>query len=148
MRESLFISHSSEDDELCAKFKRALNIGGNLAPMYWSDGELAPGDDWETKIETKLRDVKGALLLVTRHFLQSDYIQNRELPKILRRVDKGTIALWWVPIDQNLSNEELEACGLSKREAALDLKKPLSILEPEVQAAAIGRLCAKIKLFF
>ena len=96
MHEALFISYSHLDAALLQEFQHALNIGGSFAPLVWSDERLAEGDDWEKEIQKALKNANLALLLVTRNFLQSSYIQTKELPNILKRANENTLSVWSV----------------------------------------------------
>ena len=46
---------------------------------FWSDKDIRAGE-WEKQIEAAMRGAVAAVLLVSDHFLASDYIIEKELP--------------------------------------------------------------------
>jgi hypothetical protein len=62
----------------------------------WHDGALMPGDRWHQKILTALDDADLVLLLVSRAFLESEYVRDTELPLAIARAETGRSRL--VPI--------------------------------------------------
>jgi TIR domain len=57
----------------------------------WYDGEIGPGTEWKKEIDTQLRNADIILLLVTPHFLASDYCYNTEMKQALERHQAGTV---------------------------------------------------------
>jgi hypothetical protein len=55
---------------------------GGLRPM--SDKEIKAGEDWRTRIDVMLNEAEVAVLFVSRHFLDSQFIIDVELPRILK----------------------------------------------------------------
>src|SRR5262245_4721995 len=51
----------------------------------WSDDEIQPSADWRVEIETALTNARVVVLIVSRNFLESSFIQEDELPRILER---------------------------------------------------------------
>lgn len=62
----------------------------------WHDGEIGPGTEWEKEIDTHLRNADIILLLVTPHFLASDYCYEIEMKHALERHQAGTVRV--IPI--------------------------------------------------
>ncbi len=56
----------------------------------WYDGELSPGSEWEKEIDIQLRTAHIILLLVTPHFMASDYCYSVEMKRALERHKAGT----------------------------------------------------------
>jgi len=50
----------------------------------WNDRRIAAGTDWKAEIELALQRCGAAVLLIGPSFLDSDFIQSEELPKLLR----------------------------------------------------------------
>jgi hypothetical protein len=50
----------------------------------WSDQNINQSDDWEGEIQKALFNADAAILLISQNFLGSDYINNVELPALLR----------------------------------------------------------------
>ncbi len=62
----------------------------------WYDGEIGPGTEWEKEIDTHLRNADIILLLVTPHFMASDYCYDVEMKHALERHQAGTVRV--IPI--------------------------------------------------
>jgi serine/threonine protein phosphatase PrpC len=56
----------------------------------WYDGEISPGANWKKKIDTQLREAHLILLLITPHFMASDYCYGIEMKRALERHEIGT----------------------------------------------------------
>ena len=119
----IFVSYAHEDEAWReALFSQSLYTpaGMNFA---WTDDRLEPGAGWDETIGDKLRQATVAVLLVSRHFLSSVYIQRKELPELLKkRVSEG-LKLLWIPIG---NIESLPQGELANIQAAYSLRRPLS----------------------
>jgi tetratricopeptide (TPR) repeat protein len=62
----------------------------------WYDGQIGPGTEWEKEIDTHLRNADIILLLVTPHFLASDYCYDTEMKRALERHQAGNVRV--IPI--------------------------------------------------
>lgn len=94
----IFVSYAHEDtawrDVL---FSRGLSTPeGDVCP--WTDAMLVPGMAWNETILAELEQATIAILLVSRHFFSSDYINRIELPSVLRRRTSQGLKLLWIPI--------------------------------------------------
>ncbi len=56
----------------------------------WYDGEIGPGIEWEKEIDRQLRSAHIILLLITPHFIASDYCYGTEMTRALERHQDGT----------------------------------------------------------
>jgi hypothetical protein len=90
IRDQVFVCYSHQD----AHWLDRLQI--HLKPLerdglidLWSDRRLGLGDDWRRGIKAALARAKVALLLVSADFLASDFIQEAELPELLRAAEQG-----------------------------------------------------------
>lgn len=82
----VFLSYSHEDQQAIAElrpFLVPLERAGLVA--WWDDSRLRPGDDWEGEIERVLGQAAAAVLIVSQDFLNSDFIREVELPRLLAR---------------------------------------------------------------
>ena len=82
----VFISYAHEDeqfkeeiDEMMEGMKRRDVI------KTWQDRLIEPGEDWYEAIQTAMNDADIALLLVSKHFIKSRFINDEEIPKLLKR---------------------------------------------------------------
>jgi photosystem II stability/assembly factor-like uncharacterized protein len=63
---------------------------------FWFDKELQPGDEFKRHIETQIDQSQIALLIVSQSFLNSDFIEVREMPRIAERARLGQMIV--VPV--------------------------------------------------
>jgi hypothetical protein len=80
----LFISYSHKDADwldLVHTHLAILRMQGQV--RAWSDKDIQPGDHWDEKIATAMREADVAVLLVSANFLASDFIMRKELPGLL-----------------------------------------------------------------
>lgn len=82
----IFISYSHKDedfkDELVAMLA-GLKNRGVIEP--WQDRCIEDGDEWYQRIQDAIKNCDLALLLVSVNFIASRFIQDEELPKLLKR---------------------------------------------------------------
>ncbi|MGB7087011.1 MAG: COR domain-containing protein [Phormidesmis sp.] len=82
----VFISYAHEDekfkeeiDEMMEGMKRRGVI------ETWQDRLIEPGDDWSEAIQTAMNDSDIGLLLISKYFIKSRFINDEEVPKLLER---------------------------------------------------------------
>lgn len=51
----------------------------------WRDRKIEEGDEWRRAIETAMNEGDMALLFISKNFLASPFIQDKELPRLLQR---------------------------------------------------------------
>ncbi|MEO0686944.1 MAG: toll/interleukin-1 receptor domain-containing protein, partial [Cyanobacteria bacterium J06649_11] len=83
----VFISYAHEDE---AQFKhKFLNMLGGLQRQglidAWEDRQIRPGDDWYAEIQKAMNACDMAVLLVSSDFINSRFINEEEVPKLLKR---------------------------------------------------------------
>ncbi len=91
----VFVSYSHKDkkkwlDKLRPHFN-ALERTGKI--QYWDDERIRLGDDWFDEIRTALADARYAVLLVTKHFLDSSFVLEEEIPYLLTQKYKGKLEI-------------------------------------------------------
>ena len=83
---TLFYSYAHEDEALRDELQGHLKLlerRGLLAP--WHDRRIVPGADWSGAIDGYLRKAELVLLLVSKDFIDSDYIMGTELAVAMQR---------------------------------------------------------------
>lgn len=87
----VFISYSHADEKWKNMLQSHLDILDNQDVVeVWDDRQIKPGDDWLNEISLALDSSCIAIMLVSRHFLTSDFIKRKEIPALLkRRQDNG-----------------------------------------------------------
>jgi hypothetical protein len=82
----VFMSYAHKDepfkDDLLTVLK-PLERKGLLE--IWQDRKIEAGDEWRQDIETAMNEGDMALLFVSKNFLASSFIQDKELPRLLQR---------------------------------------------------------------
>ena len=90
----VFISYAHEDrgllDELLSYLKQFVRAG---RITVWTDYEIPGGHPWREKIEEGMAKCQLAVMLLTHHFMGSDFIGEVEQPRLERRADLGEIDL-------------------------------------------------------
>lgn len=128
----IIILHSHTDEkpflkELLEHLKPLVRTGVGV----WSDKNIAPGANWHNEIRTAIVDAKVAVLMVSRSFLASDFINEHELLPILKEAEAGGLRILWIPV--RASNYEVTP--LNGYHAVLSPKKPLAQMKAERDAA-------------
>src|SRR6188508_83246 len=89
-RNGVFISYNRNDKEWLNEVKKSLTLlKVNFNLNVWHDSEIETGDQWAKEINQAIQQCKFAILLVSRHFLDSEFILKNEFPKILKATKEG-----------------------------------------------------------
>ena len=90
----IFISYSHKDTEFKDKLVKQLGVL-HLAGLcsIWEDGQIPTGTDWNQGIEKAIAEADVAVLMVSEGFLKSKFINETEIPLILKRKDKGELTV-------------------------------------------------------
>lgn len=134
-RTQIFISYSHADEKwlstLC-KYLKQFEDNGLLD--IWNDQKIRFGSDWFSEIKQKLNSAKVFILLVSTDFINSDFIKNNELPKILNKAENNDTLI--IPI--MVKNCTYELTVLKNFQSA-NYSNPLSrMTDNEVEDFFIG----------
>jgi hypothetical protein len=140
-RDSVFISYSHRD----SRWLEALQI--HIKPLtrrrritVWDDTQIKPGSAWKEEIRRALATAKVAVLMVSPHFLASDFITDEEVPALLAAAkEAGLTVLWFV-----VSACSYEETDIERYQAVLDPKKPLAGLTDADADEAFVKICKEI----
>jgi hypothetical protein len=140
-RDKIFVSYSHKDNKRLEEFKTM------LAPAIrdgrvdlWDDTRIEPTQEWKDEIKTSLASAKVAVLLVSQHFMASDFIAKEELPPLLDAAAAGGTKIFWIYLTPCL----YQSTGIGRYQAAHDISKPLSQLPAPKRAAAWADICGKL----
>jgi FixJ family two-component response regulator len=141
---TVFISYAHADQKWLKKVQTnllALNLLG-LKFTLWDDTKIKAGAKWREEIENALTESKVAILLVSTDFMASKFIQEKELPPLLKAAaTEGTTILPLI-LRPCLFTSHSE---LSAYQAVNDPAKPLSKLPPPDQDEILVKLAEKIR---
>jgi hypothetical protein len=134
-RRHVFISYSHADHDWVVRLKRM------MAPLIrasgqelrlWDDSQIDAGRKWREAIETALAQAKVALLLVSDHFLASEFVMGEEVPRLLAAAEAEGVRVLWVSLSACL----VEKTAIVQYQAVLPPSRPLDqMAEAEVKEA-------------
>lgn len=133
----VFISYAHEDAGWLLKVRGALRPLERVAILsVWDDRSIRAGESFALTIEGAIANARVALLLVSDAFLDSDFIRDTELPRLLARHQEGGIRVFWVPIEGN----RWKYSPLADLAAAHDVERPLASLSAAAQQDELVKL--------
>jgi TIR domain len=137
----LFISYSHKDQKWLQKlhthlkpFERTYQI------QVWDDTRIGAGAKWREEIETALKQARVAVLLVSPHYLASDFIAYQELPKMFAAAESEGLKVIWVAVSACAYLET----DIKHFQAANDPTRPLDCLKPAKLNEALVKICEAI----
>jgi hypothetical protein len=136
-----FVSYSHKDIRHLLEFKRMLAPAiRSGAICLWDDSRILTGANWRREIEVALRSAEIAVLLVTDHFLASEFIANQEFKPLLERAQTNGTSVFWV----HVSPAMYEHTDIVMYQAAHDVSKPLSTLARSQRLVAWRDICTRL----
>ena len=86
----IFYSYSHQDEKHRKQLERHLALlRRNGAIIEWHDRKIAPGEEWKGKIDDHLNSAHIILLLVSAHFIDSNYCYDMEMTRAMERQAAG-----------------------------------------------------------
>jgi hypothetical protein len=83
---TVLISYSHKDEAWKDRLVKQLKV---LKVEVWEDRRIAAGEDWQPEIEQAAEWASVAILLISPDFLTSRFILDEEVPRLLKRREKG-----------------------------------------------------------
>jgi TIR domain len=84
----VFISYSHKDEDAMKeldKFLGPLERKGDI--VIWTDRKILAGQTWKAEIMRELESADLTLLLVSANFLDSNFINDEEIPRAFQRMN-------------------------------------------------------------
>ena len=79
----VFLSYAHRDEEHKATFRAQLiDLVRRQDIELWDDRELVAGDDWLPEIRERVETCDVAVLLVSSHFLESEFIYSEDVARL------------------------------------------------------------------
>lgn len=142
VRDQVFVSYSHDDSEWLKRLQVHLTpLVRSGAINLWDDTQISPGDKWRDEINNALARAKVALLLVSPSFLSSDFIDQKELPKLLAAEETEGLKVIWVPISFSLYDET----AIGQYQAAHSPGEPLDSLSVPEQNRVLVKIAKVIR---
>ncbi len=96
-RSGAFICYSHKDEHYLNELRTHLAYYVRTGVVnYWDDTKILPGAKWHEEIQVALQDAKVAILLISAHFFDSDFIVQNELPLLLDAAEHQRITIFCV----------------------------------------------------
>lgn len=124
---TIFISYAHEDKEWLGKLTPYLKVLQNegLQIKPWDDRRIEAGNKWRKDIKNNLENAEAAILLISTHFLASDFITKKELPPLLELSKKRGLRIYCIIVGYCRFTNHPELEGF---QTVNDPTKPLSSL--------------------
>ncbi len=139
----VFISYSHADrkwlDRLLDHLAPLVREG---AILVWADTSIRVGADWKREIRSALDSAWVAVLLVSHHFLASDFIMDEEIPRLLAAAESKGTTIMPVIVGPSLFSE---TPSLARFQAVNPPSKPLSAMKASEREETLVRLAREIR---
>ncbi|MFM8661041.1 MAG: toll/interleukin-1 receptor domain-containing protein [Cyanobium sp.] len=142
-RRHVFISYSHADRRWVERLKRSMAplLRSGLSIRLWDDSQIEPGRQWREQIETALAQAKVALLLVSDHFLDSEFVMGEEVPRLLAAAKAEGVRVLWV----SLTTCHVEQTEIYQYQAVLPPSRPLDKMARADANAALKEIGSAIQ---
>jgi formylglycine-generating enzyme required for sulfatase activity len=139
--ERIFISYSHRDKDYLESLKEILTPSiRDRHIIAWDDTTIKPSLKWRDEIDKALSSATIALLLVSDHYLASDFIAKNEFLPILDRVERGGLRVFWMLLNPCLWDKT----KIAEYQAIHDTNEPLRQLTPDKRQGELVRICEYI----
>ncbi len=99
----VFVSYARANRDLAVRFLQKFKEQAAPSKLYhyvfWRDADILVGEKWHDEIQDALAQCDIGFVLISPAFLGSQYIQDHELPKLLKNRGKSVIPVLLQAID-------------------------------------------------
>ena len=122
----VFISYAHEDEEWCRSIETSLSLLVRTQRIeLWTDRKTETGEYWEDRIYSEIEIADFAILVISKSFLDSDFILEQELPRIFAEKERRYLRV--LPVMSGHCPVKLHK-DLSKFQFFNELSQPLDSL--------------------
>ena len=140
-RHQVFISYSHKDQEWFNKLQLMLApVEAFHGIKVWDDREIMPGTYWHAAIKTALSQTRLAICLVSRNFLNSNYITTNELKYFMEEAARQNVQIFPIAISR-IDNAENP---LREIQFVNDPAEPMDGLSKERQHAILSNMVEQL----
>jgi tRNA A37 threonylcarbamoyladenosine biosynthesis protein TsaE len=137
-RRQVFISYSHADELWMKKLKVHLDgLAGRGRIDYWCDKEIATGHSWRYEIQAALERAAVGVLLITPKFLESPFIRDVEIRRLLERASSDGCEIWALIVKPSVYTEVPE---LASFQAFNEPSAPLSGMTTHKQDKVLSEI--------
>jgi hypothetical protein len=138
----VFISYSHKDAKWLEKLKQFLRpLEDQQLIRVWDDTEIRTGSDWLGDIGKALESARVAVFLITQNFLDSPFIREKELPKLIEAANNRGCLIFWIQV----SSTTFEDSPLAKFQGAIPPNTPLDLMSDAEQSKVLADIYRKMK---
>ena len=112
--------------------------------QVWTDTRIRAGDAWQSEIDQRLQSSAVAVLLVSKNFLASKFINDREYPQILKRAATGRLRVVWIPVGISIEDLQTQRADLVALQCATGLGGMLPDTPQGCPAATLQALSRQV----
>jgi tetratricopeptide (TPR) repeat protein len=141
-QDQVFISYAHADVTVVQDLNKVLSPAiRNKKVEVWYDAKIKKGEKWRQEIERALNRTRVAVLVVTPNFLDSNFINEQELPFLINAAAERGVKLLWIYAAPCMVDET----ALSEFQCANDYNRPLLSLTPAERAQCLLDIAREIK---
>ena len=141
VKRSLFISYSHEDEDWLEKIREFLTgLEQQGLIEFWDDRELEAGKPWNEQILNALDSAEAGVLLVSQKFLNSSYINDTELPKLLEGANEKGKSIYWIHVSPSMvfqTHREITKFQSLQKDPETSLEELSAISQAELRKALV-----------
>jgi hypothetical protein len=137
----VFVSYARQDRQSQYRIRNV------LAPMvrsnqveFWDDTSVEDGQLWQPQVLKHLNSADAGLVLAISDSLASRFINEVELPHLLRRHERETLPLFWVAVRPALYAQT----ALHRFQCLNDPKRPLEHLSTRQKEVALVEIAKRL----
>jgi large subunit ribosomal protein L7/L12 len=140
-RDKVFISYSHQDTWWLEEFMRMITpLARSGKILLWSDADIKTGSRWREEIDRALGEARVAVLAISDHFMQSDFIHRVELPSLLLAAENEGVHICWCLLSACI----YEDTPIGSLQAAHDISRSFDKMRPAERKEALKRVAYKV----